>query len=203
MLVAQRAAIALAATVFGFLWPLSAASRIQLLGQISEYRLPPHNQHTCRSKKVHSSTREYIEKNYPYFHAIKGSRDLWSGKELPPTKSQIYMATLNEYLKWSKTCELFCPSLKPVKPLGSGWLYAGQYGTSLCNDDRWLKLLSRAAGRIEVETAYTGRLQENSEFPEHTSIYQIRCLSREYWRKSFWAPIASRTIVDKAAKLFC
>ena len=171
-----------------------------------QYRLPPHTAFICKSTTEKARVYEYIKANYPKHHNIEGSMDSWSGKINPPTEFQVSSAVLRENSKWQRGCSSLCPILKPVKPIGSGWVNAGQFGSgqeSICYD-RWMKLVSRNSGRIEVESTTVSRL---SERPRHVSAFssthQIKCSTREYWSKSTWAPINSRTLIDKAAKTFC
>ncbi len=170
-----------------------------------QYRLPPHTAFICRSATEKARVYEYIKSNYPRHHNIEGSRDGWSGKINPPTQSEISYAVLMENLRWQRGCSNLCPILKPVKPIGNGWVNAGQYGRggdSYCYDT-WVKLVSRNSGRIEIESTSTSRLSERSLRADFSSTHQIKCSTREYWSKSTWAPINSRTLLDKATKTFC
>ena len=169
-----------------------------------QYRLPAHTAFVCKSATERARVFEYIKANYPKHHNIESSRDSWSGKMRPPTESQISTATLLENSRWFKGCANLCVFLKPTKPIGSGWVYAGQHGSgsSYCSD-RWMKLVSRTSGRIEVESGYTDRLDERPKLDMFLNTHQIKCSTREYWSKSTWAPINSRSLLDKAAKKFC
>jgi hypothetical protein len=169
-----------------------------------QYRLPAHTAFICKSAAERVRVYEYIKANYPKHHYIEGSADFWTGKMNPPTESQISSAVQNENMRWRKGCENLCPILKSVKPNGSNWVNAGQYDSSFCYDT-WIKLVSRASGRIEAESVITHRLIENPSLPKYPITHQIKCSTREYWlkSKSVWAPIDSRTLLDKAAKAFC
>lgn len=170
-----------------------------------QYRLPPHIAFICKSATEKARVYEYIKANYPKHYNIVGSRDSWSGKTNPPTKFQVLSAVMMENSKWQRGCSNLCPILKPVMPIGNGWVNAGQFGSgqeSVCVD-RWMKLVSRNSGRIEVESTTVSRLSERQHAGAFSSTHQIKCSTREYWSKSTWAPINSRTLIDKAAKIFC
>jgi len=170
-----------------------------------QYLLPPHTAFTCKNSTEQERIKKYIEVNYPKHHKIEGRTDSFSGQTLPPSPLAILGAVAFETLKWQKGCSDLCPIFKPVKPLGNGWVNAGQYGNdqeSGCKD-RWIKLVSRSSGRIEVEWTSTSRLSEGPVYAKYPATLQIKCASREYWENGSWAPVNSRTIVGEAAKKFC
>jgi len=170
-----------------------------------QYRLPPHTAFICKNSAEQARLRKYVEINYPKYHKINGSVNTWNGQMTPPSPLAVLAAVGAEISRWQRGCFDLCPILKPVKPIGSGWVMAGQYGSGQESDcyDKWIKLVSRSSGRIEVESTNTSRLSERPTRVEFSSTHQIKCNTREYWSKSTWAPINSRTLVDKAAKTFC